>query len=337
MSQPIIDPQFNTINPEWKGKLVWRVEKFNLVPWNDYGSFYSGDCYITIHAYTKGTSKRVIQDIYFWIGEKCSIDEKGTAAIKAIELDDYLGGSPTQHRETQNHESDAFKKVFEEFGGIRYMDGGIDSGFKTSETHAGTFLYHIKGKKNPILQQVPAKGTSLNQGDVFILQSPGKYFLWIGKNANRMEVMKAANFLDGLRAKDSKSQEFRLENGETTPDFWEALGGETPIASANEAGDDLEHEKNSIKQIVHISNNKFEIIAEGNNVKPNLLKSDSMFIIRVGESLLVWIGKQVPKEEKRNSISMGMKFLEAHKLPDWVPIATMIEGSSSIEFDIAFA
>lgn len=47
-------------------------------------------------------------------------DEAGVAAYKTVELDDYLGGAPVQHREVEGHESKGFLNYFKSKGGVRY-------------------------------------------------------------------------------------------------------------------------------------------------------------------------------------------------------------------------
>ena len=43
--------------------------------------------------------RRMIEShVHFFLGKECSIDEAGTAALKAVELDQALGDEPIQHR-----------------------------------------------------------------------------------------------------------------------------------------------------------------------------------------------------------------------------------------------
>ena len=327
-----IDEAFERLKPEWCGLLCWRVEEFKLVAWRELGAFYTGDSYLIYHAYTKGTSKRVIQDIYFWLGSESTTDETGTAAIKAVELDDFFGGAPTQFREVQYHESDRFRKLWDQHGGLRYMDGGIDSGFRKVTADTDYTMYQVKGKRNPILQQVPVSGKSLNHGDVFILHRKGLFFIWFGKGANRMEKTKGVQALDIMRSQDPRAKVIRLENSETDADFWEALGGETEIADASEGGDDSAFELSMAKSLFRVNGDQYEKA----EFSKSSLTSDSLYIIQSGKSLVLYVGAQTPKEVASKAFIIATEYLKSHNLPEWAPMSLVREGISSEAFEAVF-
>lgn len=166
------------------GVKVWRIEQFKVVAWpeKDYGSFYTGDSYIVLYAYK--IEDKLYRDLYIWIGSESSQDEYGTAAYKMVEADDFLGGSPVQHREVQGHESSKFKKIF---GTLTYWQGGVESGFHHVEpTEEVPNLFRIKGTTAHMsLTQVSVSKSSLSKGDSFILKaSSSKVWLWHGENVS---------------------------------------------------------------------------------------------------------------------------------------------------------
>ena len=285
-----------------------------------------------------GTSKRVKRDIYYWIGSESTQDEYGTAAIKTVELDDRFDGEPTQHRETQYHESEAFLKLFDQYGGVRYMDGGTPCGFRPVNPETGSQLFQVKGRRRPVLIQREPVGTSLNQGDVFLVVSAQRLFLWQGKGANPAEKMKGAQLMDSFKGKYAKATFTRLENGETTPEFWAALGGETPIASAAEGQADDEAEAENVRRIFKVDGeDSFSKIAEGAAATKDKLTSDAQYCIQQGNLVLVFSGSKVPRDVSKKSLQIGVKFLETQKLPNWCPVAAVKEGIDSDIFDVVFA
>jgi hypothetical protein len=331
------DAAFLKIPKDKRCFLIWRIENFELVPWTDFGAFYTGDSYLILHAYTKERSQAILRDIYFWLGSESTQDEYGTAAMKAVELDDFFGGSPNQHREIQYHESPGFYKLFEEYGGVRYMEGGIDSGFRKVEANSTSVLYQIKGRKNPILQQVKLSGESLNDGDVFILQTPKTIFLWVGRTANPMEKQKGNNVWSLLKSRYPKLAYSRLESNDNDPEFWEVLGGQVPIKSGEQGGNDHQFEVSNVRSIGKLEGDAFTVIATGPAAKRELLTSDGIYIVLRGSLCVIFLGKDSDKSSQSRVMVLADQYLRGNNFPEWVPIATAKEGAVSDQLDLVFA
>lgn len=90
-----------------EGLKIWRVEQFHIVEWpgERHGSFYDGDSYIVLYVSCEPYLYDIISpspqtfkanpeaasfsyNLHFWLGQNTTVDEAGTAAYKAVELDD---------------------------------------------------------------------------------------------------------------------------------------------------------------------------------------------------------------------------------------------------------
>jgi len=338
----------------WKGagkKLgleIWRIEKFHVktIAKETFGQFYSGDSYILLHTYKKRPdSDALAWDVHFWLGKFTTQDEAGTAAYKTVELDDLLGGAPVQHREVQGHESELFMGYFK--NQIRIMDGGVDSGFKHVEPEKyQARLLHLKGKKRVRITQVDMTPKSMNSGDVFILDAGLKIYQFNGRKAGPQEKMKGAQTSKAISdERRGLPKTFVLEEGEKGSDakeFWQLLGGESAIKSAEEGGSDEDAEKEStkIRKLFRLSDASgkmtFSEVGSGANIKKQQLDSNDVFIFDTGAEVFAWIGKKSSNDEKKKALSFAQDYLTKYNRPIWLPICRVLEGGENETFENAF-
>jgi len=326
------------------GLQIWRIEKFQVVSWpkDQYGQFYSGDSYIVLNTYKKQGGDALQWDVHFWLGTYTTQDEAGTAAYKTVELDDLLGGAPVQHREVQGHESDLFLSYFN--NEIKLLEGGVESGFRHVEPEKyQPRLLHLKGKKKVRVTQVPLERASLNEGDVFILDSGVKIFQWNGKSAGATEKGKGAQVSRALSDdRQGKAKVHVLdqghESGNEAEDFWKLLGGKGAVGPATP--DDEESGSKFEKRMFRLSDAsgklEFKEVATGANVKRNLLDSNDVFVIDTGAHVVAWIGKGASVQEKKKSIQYAQEYLTKYNRPAYLPISRVIEGGENAFFEHSF-
>jgi len=331
---------------EWKktgksvGLLIWRIEKFKVVPWPEklYGQFYDGDSYIVLNTY--GVAPKLLYDIHFWLGQDTTQDEAGTAAYKTVELDTYLDDVPVQHREVQGYESKRFVSYFA--NGIRILHGGVESGFHhVKPEDYRPRLLHLRGNRGDIrVSEVPLVVSSLNSGDVFILDSGLTLYQWNGSKASGMEKIKAAQLcraIDDERA--GKPQVVVLEEGNDDPKFWGLLGGKAAVKSAADADHEFEHAVAQPKKLYQLSDAtgklEFKEVATG-RVTKNLLNSSDVFVFDAGSEVFVWIGKGASAQEKSKGLSYADHYLKQHNRPLFLSISRILEGGENEHFLASF-
>lgn len=301
-----------------EGIQIWRVENkrnedgnpnFGINPWpkERYGEFYNGDSYIILETTKDEDTGSFVYDIYFWIGAESSQDEYGVAAYKANELDDLLDDAPVQHREVQYHESPAFLNCFST--SIKYLDGGIDSGFRDVDESFGeislpTRLYHIR-RENRVTRcfQVPAKCDSLNQGDTFILHTGSVVYTWFGIDSSPFEKSKTAEVAHNMVATAHGQARLVEEVEDDDDEFWEKIGGRGEIKEASDYKSVEASETKETKMYI-LSDVDSVIQLEEADADKSSLRSGDVCIIDTGKTIFVWIGKASTTREKSQAMLM---------------------------------
>lgn len=321
------------------GLQIWRIEKFNVVSWpkEQYGTFYTGDSYIILNTYKKAGSDALLWDVHFWLGTYTTQDEAGTAAYKTVELDDVLGGAPVQHREVCGHESRLFQSYFKV---LNLLDGGVESGFKhVKPEEYKPRLLQVKGRKNVRVLQVPITHESLNSGDVFILDAGLNIYQWNGSKASAGEKGKAAQVsraIDDERAGKPEVHVFEEGDSDAKP-FWDALGGEGPIKTKEEGGDDeASADKIRLFRLSDASGSfEFKLEAE-EKVSRSKLDSADVFIFDVGHEVFAWIGSGASKGERSKALQFAQDYIAKYNRPAWIPISRVLEGGENEVFEASF-
>ncbi|XP_041835874.1 advillin [Melanotaenia boesemani] len=330
------------------GIIIWRIEKMELVqvPEKSYGNFYEGDCYVLLS--TQKVKNSLSYNIHYWIGSESSQDEQGAAAIYTIQLDEFLGSTPVQHREVQHHESDTFRGYFKQ--GIIYKQGGVATGMRHTETNTYDIkrLLHVKGKKRVIAKEVEMSWKSFNLGDVFLLDIGKTIVQWNGPNSNQQEKLKGMCLAKDIRDRERGGRaEVRVVEGEaesSSPQSMEILNsvlGERTCTLTDGLPDDVaDQEQKSTLTLYQVSDADGQMKVTEVATRPlvqDLLNHEDCYILdQGGIKIFVWKGKKANKAERQAAMSRALDFIKANNYPFTTNVETVNDGAESAIFKQLF-
>ncbi|KAM3622019.1 uncharacterized protein V6R79_019250 [Siganus canaliculatus] len=330
------------------GIIIWRIEKMELVPVPEksYGNFYEGDCYILLST-QKGCSS-LSYDIHYWIGCRSSQDEQGASAVYTVQLDEFLGSTPVQHREVQDHESDTFKGYFKQ--GIIIKKGGVASGMRHTETNSYDVkrLLHVKGKKRVMAKEVEMSWKSFNLGDVFLLDIGKTIVQWNGPKSNRQEKLKGMLLAKDIRDRERGGRaDIRVVEGEaesSSPQNMEilndVLGERSSQLKDGPPDESADQEQKSKLTLYHVSDAdgqmKVTEVATRPLTQDLLNHEDCYFLDQGGTKIFVWKGKKANKAERQAAMSRALEFIKAKNYPATTNVETVNDGAESALFKQLF-
>lgn len=359
----------NGIIGQQPGLYIWRIEKFEVIAWpkERTGEFYEGDSYIVLHSYAvgNGEDRKLGHDIFFWLGSKTTQDEAGTAAYKTVELDEFLHGAATQHRETQRHPSEDFVALFRR---ISIRKGGVESGFTHVEpevpqevtTLLRVFKHPGAGRVDSVIvHEVEPTWRSLDDGDVFVLDKGDKIWVWQGKSCSPMEKAKSAQVVNDMVLAKHVNVEVLSQLEARSKVFVDLLDGKDinklsfqaprpiafpPSSSKAPAGTASAHRK--LFRLSDASGSlAFTLVKDGGRITRADLDGNDVFIYDVGSALWVWQGQNASAQEKALWMKVAHSYvrqelLKGHQEGDEealesayrIPIAKVLEGHESPAF-----
>lgn len=328
------------------GLSVWEIENFlpNEIEEVAHGKFYEGDCYIILKTgIDEGGA--LTWAIYFWIGEKATLDKRACAAIHAVNLRNYLGAQCRTIREEQGDESDEFLMLFD--SGITYIEGGrTSSGFYTVEdTPAITRLYRVHAAGASIhLEPVPVCAESLDFGYVFVLDTGNKIFMWYGKKAKSTLKSKARLMAEKINKNERKNKAEILTEvmGAESEDFFVHLGVE-------------EHEQKNLQIVEHVDPNFVPLVPRLYQVQlgmgylelpqievphgkltNTLLNIRNVYILDCYLDVYVWFGKKSTRLVRAAAVKLSQELFNMIERPEYAMVTRLQEGTESQIFKSKF-
>ncbi|XP_047662468.1 scinderin like b [Tachysurus fulvidraco] len=324
------------------GLQIWRIENLDLkpVPKNLHGNFYVGDAYLLLYTTTAPSYY-----IHMWLGDECSQDESGAAAIFATQLDDHLGGSPVQFREVQNNESITFLGYFK--SGIKYQKGGVASGFQHVVTNKVDVkrLLHVKGRRVIRATEVTFSWSSFNKGDCFIVDLGENIYQWMGSECNRFERVKASMVAIDIRDNERNGRaKLCMVEEESEPDeLIKALGPKTSIAPATPDDENVEM-SNKKKGALYLisdatSTMKTSVVAPSSPFKQEMLSLDDCYILDNGKdgNIFVWKGSKANTEERKAAMKVAQDFIKEKNYSSKTQIQVLPAGGETTLFKQFFS
>ncbi|XP_074262138.1 villin-like protein isoform X3 [Saimiri boliviensis] len=302
-SQPELAAQLRMVD-DGSGKVeVWCMQDLRRQPVDPkhHRQLCAGNCYLVLYTYQR--LGRVQYILYLWQRHQATADEIEALNSNAEELDAMYRGALVQEHVTMGSEPPHFLAIFQGQLVVFQEKAGHHGKGQSAPT---TRLFHVQGTDSYSTRtvEVPARASSLNSNDIFLLVIAGFCYLWFGKgcNGDQREMARVA-----VTVISKKNEETVLE-GQEPPHFWEALGGRAPYPSNKR----LPEEVPSIQPRLFECSSQMGclVLAEVVFFSQEDLGQYDVMLLDTWQEIFLWLGAAAGAWKK--AVAWGQEYLKAH-------------------------
>ncbi|XP_013412224.1 protein flightless-1 homolog isoform X3 [Lingula anatina] len=324
------------------GLTVWEIENFLPVELDEafHGKFYEADCYIILKTYIDDTSS-LNWEIYYWIGEKASLDKKACSAIHSVNLRNLLGAEGRTIREEMNDESDEFMDLFE--NDIHYIEGGrTASGFFTVEENVfDPRMYRVSGTQTVHLEPVRCHVNCLDPRFVYMIDCKMEIYIWMGPKAKNVTKTKTRLVAEKINKNErkNKAEILMFAPGFESPEFWKVLGGPPGVRGIREiVPDDW---KPTVPKLYKVGLGMGylelpQVEVPHKKLVQGLLKTKNVYILDCHSDVFIWIGKKSTRLVRAAALKLSQELCSMLDRPAFTRVTRCQDGTESQLFKMKF-
>ncbi|KAF3320118.1 villin-4-like protein [Carex littledalei] len=162
--------------------------------------------------------------------------------------------------------------------------------------------------------QVPVEKSSLNHGDIFILDTQSKIYQFNGSDSSIQERGKAMEVIQHIKDlyHEGSCNIATIADAEVADDaeaseFWEYFGGFGTI-SAQTSHEDNSMEEGPSAQLYNVQQGK-PVPVDTENLTMDLLETNKCYLLESGLEIYVWLGKGASITDKQGASKAAEELL----------------------------
>lgn len=328
------EEEATALSEEWNEELdriesfVMEGSKFVRLPDEEFGLFYSGDCYVFLCRYwvppeetpaKEGEEEEQEEEqeedfkcvVYFWQGRDASnMGWLNFTFSLQKKFETLFGDKLEVVKQFQQQENIKFLSHFKRKFVIRQSRRKVPP----ADGKAPIELFHLRANGGPLCTrciQVEASAVQLNSGFCFILRVPfdaqgstGITYVWKGSHAAAGDARLALDIATELNKEEYSLQEIN-EGEEPENFFWVGLGGKKAF--------DKFSSFMGTARLYRCSNEKgyFGVTEKCSDFCQDDLADDDIMILDSGEDVFLWVGPKASQVELKLAYKSAQTYIKA--------------------------